>query len=459
MSGWFARLGVVAATTRETRVLADHETLTPAELAAYQRRRFGAMLRHAATHSSYYRERLAGIDLEQDVDPASVPTLDKATMLDHFDAIVTDPRLRLTELEQHVQSSASEGLHLAEYRVMATGGTSGKRGIFVYGQRDWIETLAGLMRFNQYYVGASIRLPNRRRVASVAAKSQIHMTARMSASLDVGAHRLLRLDARTPLPALVAALNAFRPEVLIAYASVAALLAEEQLDGRLAIAPEMVATTSEVCTAEMSGRIRAAWGHALFDCYASTETGILAGECERHTGLHVFSDQTLLEVMDESGRPVPAGVEGHYLLVTNLVNRTQPLIRYQLTDRVTMLKEPCPCGRPFPLLAAVDGRSDDLLKLRGRDGGVVTVHPLAIRSPLATLPGLREYRVVLDRDGLTIEAVLAFGGESDAARIPALLGAALDQCGVASPPVRVRPVAEIARNPISGKKKLVESRL
>ena len=79
MSGWFARLGVVAATTRETRVLADHETLTPAELAAYQRRRFGAMLRHAATHSSYYRERLAGIDLEQDVDPASVPTLDKAT--------------------------------------------------------------------------------------------------------------------------------------------------------------------------------------------------------------------------------------------------------------------------------------------------------------------------------------------------------------------------------------------
>ena len=401
MSGWFARLGLVAATVRETRALADHETLTPAELAAYQRRRFGAMLRHAATHSSYYRERLAGIDLEQDVDPASVPTLDKATMLDHFDAIVTDPRLRLTELEQHVQSSASEGLHLAEYRVMATGGTSGKRGIFVYGQRDWIETLAGLMRFNQYYVGASIRLPNRRRVAAVAAKSQIHMTARMSASLDVGAHRLLRLDARTPLPALVAALNAFRPEVLIAYASVAALLAEEQLDGRLAIAPEMVATTSEVCTAEMSGRIRAAWGHALFDCYASTETGILAGECERHTGLHVFSDQTLLEVMDESGRP----------------------------------------------------------KLPGRDGGVVTVHPLVIRSPLATLAGLREYRVVLDRDGLTIEAVLAFGGESDAARIPALLGAALEQCGVASPPVRVRPVAEIARNPISGKKKLVESRL
>ena len=73
MSGWFARLGLVAATMRETRALADHETLTPAELAAYQRRQFGAMLRHAATHSSYYRERLAGIDLEQDVDPRRCP--------------------------------------------------------------------------------------------------------------------------------------------------------------------------------------------------------------------------------------------------------------------------------------------------------------------------------------------------------------------------------------------------
>src|SRR5688500_5397086 len=120
MSGWFTRLGLVAATTRQTRTLADHETLTPAGLAAYQRHRFGAMLRHAATQSSYYRERLAAIALDDDADPASVPPLDQATMLEHFDAIAPDPRLRLTQLEQHVQSSTSDGLHLGEYRVTAT---------------------------------------------------------------------------------------------------------------------------------------------------------------------------------------------------------------------------------------------------------------------------------------------------------------------------------------------------
>jgi hypothetical protein len=89
----------------------------------------------------------------------------------------------------------------------------------------------------------------------------------------------------------------------------------------------------------------------------------------------------------------------------------------------------------------------------------VTVHPLAIRSPLAKLTALREYRVVLDREGLTIEAVLDAAGESDATRIPALIQAALAECGVVSPPVFVRAVREIARNPVSGKKKLVESRL
>ena len=458
MASWLARLSLTAAAMRASRALAAHETWTPEQLATFQRHRFGETLRHAATHSAFYRERLAGLPLDGDVDPESVPTLDKPTMLRNFDAIVTDPRLTLADLERHLESPRSE-LYLAEYRVMVTGGTSGHRGIFVFGPRDWVETLAGLMRFNQHYVGASIRLPRRRRVAAVAAASAIHMTAQMSTSIDIGAHRLLRLDARAPLRSLVAALNAFQPEAILAYASVAALLAEEQLDGRLAISPELVVTTSEVRTAEMSACIRAAWGRAPFDLYASTETGMLAGECERHTGLHVFADQTLLEVVDETGRHVPAGIQGHRLLATNLVNRTQPLIRYELTDRVTLRPEPCPCGRPFPLLAAVDGRSDDLLKLPGRNGGIVTVHPLAIRSPLAKVRGLREYRVVLDRDGLTIEAVLDPAADADTAGISALIRVALAECGAAPPPVRLQPVAEIARHPVSGKKKLVESRL
>jgi phenylacetate-coenzyme A ligase PaaK-like adenylate-forming protein len=142
--------------------------------------------------------------------------------------------------------------------------------------------------------------------------------------------------------------------------------------------------------------------------------------------------------------------------VTSLVNRTQPLIRYEISDLVTLSADLCPCGRPFPLIAAVDGRSDDMLRLPGTDGAIVVVHPLAIRSPLARIAGLRQYRVIHDASGLTVEAIVS--SQSVLQEIAARLREALDGQRVADLPMQVRPVAEIARHGVSGKIKLIESR-
>jgi putative adenylate-forming enzyme len=414
------------------------------------------IVRHAAARSPYYRERFAGLDLDGPFALDDLPTLDKPTMLEHFDAIVTNPGIRLTEIEARLADMHGDALYLGDYRVLCTGGTSGRRGTYVYSASDWRDLLAGMVRWMSGFLGLPPRLPRRRRIASVAADSPLHMTARVAASMDVGLNAFLRLDARTPLDELVTRLNAFGPEALVAYPSSASLLAEEQLAGRLRIAPRVICTTSEVRTAEMEERIVAAWGVRPYDCYASTETGVLAVDCERHRGLHLLTDQTLVEIIDGNGRPVPAGVPGHRVLVTSLVNRTQPLIRYEISDLVTLSADPCPCGRPFPLIAAVDGRSDDMLRLPGTDGAVVVVHPLAIRSPLARIAGLRQYRVIHDASGLTVEAVVSSPGALQ--DIAARLREALDGQRVATLPLQVRPVAEIARHGVSGKIKLIESR-
>jgi phenylacetate-coenzyme A ligase PaaK-like adenylate-forming protein len=287
----------------------------------------------------------------------------------------------------------------------------------------------------------------------------LHMTARMARTLDVGVHRMLRLDARRPVSELVGPLNAFAPEGLTAYASVAALLADEQLAGRLRIAPQTVAVTSEVLTADMRERIEAAWGSTPFNGYASTETGMLATSCERHEGLHVLSDLNLLEVVDTEGRPVAPGTQGAKVLVTNLVNRTQPLIRMELSDLVTVSPATCSCGRPYPLLETVDGRSDDILVLPAAGGGTVSVHPLTLRSPLAALPDLRQYRIVHDASGLTVEAVIGAGNGETGAEIERRLTAALAERGAGGTPVTVTQVEAIERHPGSGKAKLVESRV
>jgi putative adenylate-forming enzyme len=459
-----AKLPMVLGALRGARELESHDGWSRAQLADFQRERLLALVRDAATHSPFYRESLAGIELSDDLDPTVLPTLDKATMVDRFDDIVTDRRLTLTGIEQHlaeIERDSDTAPLLGEYVAMVSGGTGGQRGVFVHSQREWMGMLSGLLRWSGGYLGLGPRLP-RRRIATIVAEKPLHSSGRMAFSIDVGIHRQLRLDARTPIPELVAALNAFQPEAFNAYPSIAALLAEEQIAGRLRIAPEKVSTSSEVRTAEMEERIVRAWGRDPFNFYATTETGFVAADCDRHAGLHLFDELVYFEVVDDDGRPVPPGLPGSRVLVTNLINRTQPLIRFEMTDLVTVSPNPCPCGRPYPLLEAVDGRSDDVLDLPAVGGGTIPVHPLTIRSPMAGIPALREYRVVLDREGINVQAAIATSDEDRGAvcaEIESRLREALGGRGVELPPLTVVPVTEIPRDPVSGKHRLVESRL
>ncbi|HYM46583.1 MAG TPA: hypothetical protein VES65_10565 [Solirubrobacteraceae bacterium] len=315
------------------------------------------------------------------------------------------------------------------------------------------------MRWSEL-TGLRPRLGRRLRVATVGATSPLHMTARFSLSIDLGLYAMRRLDARAPLRELVVALNEHRPENLVAYSSMASLLAVEQLEGRLHIAPRVVCTTSEVRTEEMAANIRAAWGVKPFDLYGTTE-GMYACDCEHHQGMHMFEDLGLIEIIDERGDPVPDGVAGAKLLITSFIKRTQPLLRYEISDMVALTTAPCPCGRPLARMASVQGRSDDILRMTGTDGRTIAVHPLTLRGPMAGLPELRQYKIVHDDDGLHVLLVLRDAAPVDevSRRIDATLRSKLLVAGVADPRLDVSIVAELPREQgHSAKFKLIESR-
>ncbi len=455
------RLPEAVRTLRVAKTLEAHEEWSVERLRAHQRDRLLAIIRYAATHSPYYREHFAGVELSDDLDLGALPRLDKATMLEHFDELVTDRRLTLEGVKQHLTElegadSHTDPMLFGEYRAMASGGTSGRRGVFVYGRTEWRETLAGLVHCWGAYCDFAPRMP-RRRLAAITADSLLHMGGRWNRSVDVGLNRLLRLDARAPIGDLVEALNAFQPQGINTYASIAALLAERQLAGELRIAPRIVVTNGEVLTAEMRERIAAAFGQMPFNGYGSSETGYIAFECDHHAGLHVFEDQVQIEVVDDDYRPVPPGEPGSRLLVTNLFNRTQPLIRYELNDLLTLSPDPCPCGRPFRLLKSVEGRSDDVLEMPATEGGTIKVHPVTLRSPLVGVRALSEYRIVYGAGELRVEAVLTGAdGRQACDEIETGLGAVLAKRGVQVPPILVESVAEILRHPHSGKHKVIE---
>jgi phenylacetate-CoA ligase len=187
--------------------------------------------------------------------------------------------------------------------------------------------------------------------------------------------------------------------------------------------------------------------------YSTTEAGMLASGCPAREGMHLWEDLALVEVVDEHNRPVPAGVPGHRVLLTNLVNRTQPLIRYEITDLVTLAAGPDPAGTPFRRIADISGRSDDIVHLPAQAGGTIAVLPNRLRTPVATVPGLRQYQIIAAPDHLRISVVLRDGAPPDIPRrVHAALHCALLDAGVAVPPITVTPVDGIPREPAPSSK-------
>jgi phenylacetate-CoA ligase len=133
-------------------------------------------------------------------------------------------------------------------------------------------------------------------------------------------------------------------------------------------APGAIVSSAGALLPHMREKIESAFGAEVFDRYGAREVSGIAAECDRHEGLHVFGETTVVEVVDGDGREVGDGEEGD-VLVTNLYNYTMPLIRYRIGDRAVRSAGRCSCGRPYPLLLRVVGRSESCV--HRPDGGIV----------------------------------------------------------------------------------------
>jgi phenylacetate-CoA ligase len=180
--------------------------------------------------------------------------------------------------------------------------------------------------------------------------------------------------------------------VLFGYPTAISLLAQEQKAGRLKINPLLVSTAGERLAPAARTQIKAAFNCLVRESYGASEFPCIAFECS-HGWLHVNTDWVILEPVDEAYQPVPAGQLSHTVLVTNLANRVQPLIRYDLGDRVTIRPDPCRCGSPL-LAIQVEGRQDDILFLQTPGGETVPLLPLALATVVEETPGVQRFQVI-----------------------------------------------------------------
>jgi phenylacetate-coenzyme A ligase PaaK-like adenylate-forming protein len=408
-------------------------------LAAERQRLLRDLLLWAADRSPFWRARLAGRDLAAftEADLPSLPILTRADMMQEFDRLVTVPGLTLAHVRQHLeQLEADQYLH-GEYRAIKTSGATGTEALHVYGFGAFVTFVMQGSR----WTGQRGEDPNAV-LAQIFSCSPKHESGIFHAfsTFESGGPPSHCFSGTMPLPDLVAGLNAAEPKVeaLQGWPSIIRPLALEALAGRLVIAPTWVSVAGEVCTPPVREAVRAAWGIELSEFWGCSE-GTYAFPCGVGEGMHIADDLVILEAVDAQGNVVPYGQPADRVLLTNLYNLDQPLIRYDIADGMTITDAACPCGCAHRRITKVHGRMNGVFELQ--DG--VALPRREIEESLLAAPGVADFFVGQADRGVDVSLVT--DGSCDRTRLRRQLVDLLVLHGATVPEVQLREVAACDR--------------
>ncbi len=316
------------------------------ELHAQQRDRLLTMIHFALRRVPYYRQSAAHIG----IDPADIQTLTGLAEL----PIVTREDVRRRRMD-----FLPEGRWLPGDRDGTTSGTSGTPLRYRLSRYDRAVGLALMYRgwsYAGYRVGDS--------VVVLAGSSLGARRRQWHRHLGYSLRNMVKLSAfdmtDKSLDLYIEHINRTKPMFIRGYPAAVQVLANRVRSRRISVwQPRAVFTTSESLLPAMRERITGAFGCPVFDGYGLNDGGVSAYECEAHSGLHIDTERSLLEVVDEQGRPLLQGTGR--IVATTLTNYAMPLIRYDTGDLAEVSQGLCPCGRPRLFLKRICGRSTDIL--------------------------------------------------------------------------------------------------
>lgn len=189
-------------------------------------------------------------------------------------------------------------------------------------------------------------------------------------------------------------LNSFKPRYIYGYSSALYHVAQFIKSGKnkLMFRPTAIRSSAETLFDFQREEIENAFKTRVFDFYGSREVNNIAAECEKHDGLHIFASGRIIEIVDDRGHPLPEGEVGQ-IAVTDLTNYSFPFIRYINGDLGSLKKELCSCGRTYPLLAGLHGRSTDMITI-----GQQQIHGEFFTHLFYNQPNVRQFQLVQETE-------------------------------------------------------------
>jgi phenylacetate-coenzyme A ligase PaaK-like adenylate-forming protein len=377
---------------------------SPERVQQFQDMRLRRLLAHAVREVPFYRDHFLGLDMAR-VARDALPPVTKAQLMARFNDTVAGGVVTLEQVQALARNRKRADRLPNGWVMSTTSGTTGQVGYFVTEPHAWETlrgtTLARILRWRLLNPAEVLRFgPWRRyRMGFVTATGGHYVTYLLSLHAPYFSRLLMRQQAfniLTPMPQLCGELNVFQPHYLHGYPTFVEALAHEQLARRLHIAPEIVSLGSEPVTPMARAALKAAFsGASVIETYGTTECVALATQCAAGR-LHVNDDVCLLENVDAAGSPVPEGVLGSKVLITNLLTYAQPVIRYEVGDQVVLEPPGCSCGSPFRCIRVL-GRTDDTFYLKGEDGLFHAHSPLPFEVLFLEADGLKQYQLVHER--------------------------------------------------------------
>lgn len=378
-------------------IRADH--YTQEQTRALQQKKLKELVSYARKKSPFFRELYK--DIPEDFTIEDLPPVDKKTMMGLFDDYVTDRKVRIADVREFISDKNNIGRDFhGKYLVATTSGSTGVPSIVLHDGNSTrsaaIMTMARYMRprlpLAAFCVDDVFLIENGN------IRNNIRKMPLLSKSIRL-------INAKDTYESICGKVNRIRPKVIVGYAGSIELLADQALAGNLHISPVQLLTSGECLTPASREKIKKAFpGADVRSIYGCTEGNVIAYECGHHH-MHINDDFFIVEPVDRDNRPVPDGTISDKILLTVLGNFVQPIIRFEMTDRITMHHDQCPCGRKGAWFE-VEGRSNDVLTMIDTKGEKVSIAPLPFIFVIEPLDGINNFQLVLhgfDRIELRID--------------------------------------------------------
>ncbi|CAA6818406.1 MAG: Adenylate-forming enzyme [uncultured Sulfurovum sp.] len=364
----FRKLGIVK------EFLSVKEFRSKEALEAYQKEKLAVRL---ATHGSRFYPNSTKLE--------DFPIINKKIFMENFDSINTVGISKEEAFKVALASEESRNFSnkIGDISVGLSSGTSGSRGLFLVSEEE-------SRRWAGYILKRMLPKPllQRHKIAFF-----LRANSNLYESVNSLAIKFAFYDLLQPLEEHIEMLNETQPTILIAPAQVLRLLA---LSDDLSINPKKIISVAEVLEEEDEVLIAQRFSQKVHQVYQCTE-GFLAHTCGEGN-LHLNEDRVYIEkewIDEKSGRFSP--------IITDFFRSSQPVIRYKLDDILVLKKEPCACGSVFTRLKKIEGRCDDILNVKDRNGAPYLLFPDFVRRAIIRASDkVEEYAVEHREDALHI---------------------------------------------------------